>query len=274
MKKLVFLLALIFALSITVPAMSQDNQIADIETSYKYADWAALLVAKAKAILELELLLKTKRVEINVLVDVDLEQAAENGVFIKAINDSVAACDFCNYKEAKLENSITNNTGTVQVNQASGHINNQANVISIAVDSLPGGSPPPTADKLSFTESQVVLEQANLNTITLTYDSDLYANILGSINSNTGVVQFNQNSSNVNNQHNIIAVAVGSAAVALNEVALGQVNANLKAGDLDVTRITYIGNSINSNTGVVQVNQNVGTLNNQANIVSLSGTGL
>lgn len=274
MKKLVFLLALIFALSITVPAMSQDNQIADIETSYKYADWAALLVAKAKAILELELLLKTKRVEINVLVDVDLEQAAENGVFIKAINDSVAACDFCNYKEAKLENSITNNTGTVQVNQASGHINNQANVISIAVDSLPGGSPPPSADKLSFTESQVVLEQANLNTITLTYDSDLYANILGSINSNTGVVQFNQNSSNVNNQHNIIAVAVGSAAVALNEVALGQVNANLKAGDLDVTRITYIGNSINSNTGVVQVNQNVGTLNNQANIVSLSGTGL
>jgi hypothetical protein len=119
-----------------------------------------------------------------------------------------------------------------------------------------------------------VLEQANINSITITYDSELYANILSSINSNTGVVQFNQNASNVVNQHNIIAVAEAAAAVALNEVALGQVNANLINGDLDVTRIAYIYDSINGNTGVVQVNQNVGTLNNQANIISISGAGL
>jgi hypothetical protein len=88
------------------------------------------------------------------------------------------------------------------------------------------------------------------------------------------VVQFNQNSSNVNNQHNIIALAIGTAAVALNEVALGQVNANLINGDLDVTRISYIYDSIKSNTGVVQVNQNTGTLANQANIISISGAGI
>ncbi len=273
MKKLVFLLVMILALSMAVPAMSQDNG-PDIDTSYKYADWAALLVAKAKAILELELLLKTKRVDIFVDIDLVGDQAAETGVFIKAINDNVGACDFCNVKDATLDGSIVNNTGTVQTNQASGHINNQANVIAISVDSLPGGGTAPAGTKESFTESQVVLEQANLNSMTITYDSDLTASILNSINSNTGVVQFNQNASNVNNQHNIIAVAVGVAAVALNEVALGQVNANLKNGDLDVTRLSYIGNSINSNTGVVQVNQNTGTLNNQANIVSLSGTGL
>jgi hypothetical protein len=116
-----------------------------------------------------------------------------------------------------------------------------------------------------------VLEQANLDSSTLTEDSTISAYISGSINSNTGVVQFNQNSGNVNNQHNIIAMAVGPAAVALNEVALGQVNANLRAEDNNSPRLASIVESINSNTGVVQVNQNVGTLNNQTNIISISG---
>jgi hypothetical protein len=270
MKKLAFLLAMIFVLSMTVPAMGQiDSENTDIDTSYKYADWAALLAAKAKAILELELLLKTKRVDIDVQIDLVGTNAAENGVFIKAINDDVYGCEDCTQKDAYLTESIITNSGIVQVNQNVGHINNQGNIVAIAVDVDEDGGTNGT--KTSFTESQVVLEQANLDSETLTDDSSINAYISGSINSNTGVVQFNQNSGNVNNQHNIIAMAVGPAAVALNEVALGQVNANLRAEDNNSPRLASIVESINSNTGVVQVNQNVGTLNNQTNIISISG---
>jgi len=268
MKKLALLLALVFTLSVAVPAMSQvNNEDGNIDSYYAYADLAALAVLKAKAILELELLLKTKRVDINVEIDLIGSQAAENGVFIKAINDGVYGCDDCTVKDAKLDASILENSGIVQANQNSGHINNQGNVVAIAADVDDGG----TDGKVSFTESQVVVEQANLESETLTTDSIITATIWGSINGNTGVVQFNQNSGNVNNQHNILAIAVGPAAVALNEVALGQVNANLVVNDINSPRYALIYDSINGNTGVVQVNQNVGTLNNQANIISISG---
>lgn len=268
MKKLVCLMAMILALSVAMPARAQTQEGGtDVESFYAYADLAFLAVGKAKLILELELLLKTKRVDINVDIDLIGSQAAENGVFIKAINDNVYGCDDCTIKDTNLDNSILDNSGVVQANQNSGHMNNQANVVAIAVDEDNGTN----GTKVSFTESQVVVEQANLDSETLTLDSTITASLNNAINKNTGVVQFNQNSGNANNQHNVIAIAVGPAAVALNEVALGQVNANLVVNDTNSPRYASITNAINANTGAVQVNQNVGTLNNQANIISISG---
>jgi hypothetical protein len=271
MKKM--LLVMFITLFMALPVMAQNAdlvsifQTPDIDVDLSYEDEVTIDVAKYKLLLELEALLKLKLVFIDVDVTLDTSEAAEANAFVKAINDYAFGCEDCTQKDAYLTDSILDNTGIVQTNQATGHINNQGNVIAIAVDDTNGG----TNGTGSFTEAQAVVEQANLYSATYTTDSAISAYIDGSINGNKGIVQFNQSSGNINNQHNVIALAVGGAGVALSEAVLGQANAFVVAIDRGTPRYASIYESINSNTGIVQVNQNVGTLNNQGNVISISG---
>jgi hypothetical protein len=257
-----------------LPVLAQNSNYhnrPDIDVDLSYEDEITIDVAKYKLLLELEALLKLKLVFIGVEVCLETSEAAEANAIVKAINYYAYGCEDCTSKDSDLLSSMSGNTGIVQGNQATGHINNQGNVVAIAVDDSNGGTNGGTNGTGSFTEAQAVVEQANLYSATYTEDSGIRALIDSSINGNKGIVQFNQSSGNINNQHNVVAMAVGAAGVALSEAVLGQANAYVVAIDRDTPRYATITGSINGNTGIVQVNQNVGTLNNQSNIISISG---
>jgi hypothetical protein len=75
----------------------------------------------------------------------------------------------------------------------------------------------------------------------------------------------------MNNQINAVALAVGvNAAVALSEADLGQLNSSVEVNETNTTRAEDITGSVVGNTGITQVNQSNGNLNNQASVVSVS----
>lgn len=107
-------------------------------------------------------------------------------------------------------------------------------------------------------------------------DIHLSASIDGSVKSNTGIVQVNQDVGNMVNQGNTVSVAVTSTNSWVNTQAevdqknfRNSVVETGKATSGIVDRSASITGSVNSNTGIVQVNQNAGMMNNQANTASV-----
>jgi hypothetical protein len=177
------------------------------------------------------------------------------------------------FKSASITDSINGNQGIVGVNQDVGNMANQANIVAFATDvTSPTGS--------TFANSQADISQDNQNNFVWHVESpftgsgpptNLSATIDGSINDNIGVVGVNQNAGNMNNQTNSLALAVGPDAVyALAEANLGQENAHNIVMELNTGKADTITGSINGNTGIVQVNQSVGNMNNQASAFSIS----
>jgi hypothetical protein len=177
------------------------------------------------------------------------------------------------FKSASITDSINNNNGIVGVNQDVGNMANQANIVAFATDV-------DTTLTASFANSQADISQDNQNNFVWHVEApftgsgpptNLSATISGSINSNVGVVGVNQNAGNMNNQTNSLALAVGPDAVyALAEANLGQENAHNIIMELNTGKADSITGSVNNNTGIVQVNQSVGNMNNQASAFSIS----
>jgi hypothetical protein len=118
--------------------------------------------------------------------------------------------------------------------------------------------------------------------------------IQGSILNTVGIVGVNQDAGNFNNQANVVSVAVAleetpDPANPLPALANAQADASqlnifndvsaveslyIIPGDptsgLNVVKYDLIDGSINTNTGIVGVNQSVGNINNQANQVSVA----
>jgi len=200
--------------------------------------------------------------------------------------------------DALIDGSITGNSGVVGVNQDVGNMVNQGNAVSLAE----------TVSTSSVTTSQAHGEQNNHNNISrqeerlvwlldgvigdgevvdgepldatdLAFaalnpdrlDPDKTALINNSVNSNVGIVGVNQNAGNNNNQGNGVALAVGIGShVALAEADLGQFNANNTVEAFETLHTDNITDSINTNSGVVQVNQTTGNNNNQGSMISFS----
>jgi hypothetical protein len=110
------------------------------------------------------------------------------------------------------------------------------------------------------------------------------AEIVDSFSGNTGLVYGNQATGNMANQVNVLslAFAIDDNGVAISEADLGQVNANSTVAesgdqtdnaDFGVLKVASTVNSLNGNTGIVGVNQSVGNMANQANIVSVAAVG-
>jgi len=111
-----------------------------------------------------------------------------------------------------------------------------------------------------------------------------HALIADSINGNTGIVGVNQDVGNMVNQANVVALAVTNSETSLThaQAAADQVNQNnfsfhreqtafdIENPEANPNLTATITGSINANTGIVGVNQNVGNMNNQANLVSMS----
>lgn len=183
---------------------------------------------------------------------------------------------------ATITGSINNNAGITQVNQDAGHIVNQANVVSAALNG-----------RAFFAESHNVVEQQNNgNSVNQTGllppggpneagDALRRANIVDSVNRNSGVTQVNQNAGVATNQVNSVSLALSlgsgttasTSAVALSEADLGQWNIGnrMEPIERDTVKINRIINSINGNGGITSVNQNSGNMNNQGTVISFAG---
>jgi hypothetical protein len=218
-------------------------------------------------------------------VFIDVEKAAESLAIANQDNFQNEACTNCDEKLDLVNDSFNLNDGVVDGNQAAGNMNNQGNAVSVAVDTRVGSPPVDQLDPLDgqgFAESQAHAEQVNeanfVDTINLLFRD---AAILDSFSGNTGVLGFNQSPGNMNNQVNLVslAVALTDSGVALSEADLGQFNLfNIveesdsigDPGGVGINKSASILASLNNNTGIVGLNQSAGNMANQANVVSMS----
>jgi hypothetical protein len=198
----------------------------------------------------------------------------------------VGVVDYNLHLDAEISGSVNDNNGIFGFNQDVGNMTNQGNVVSIAG----------IADLPSFVNSQAEADQSNTNNSVrelelLKHAEDgshfEFADLIGatpddflvnkqaliedSINDNSGVINVNQNAGNMNNQSNGVAAAVGlGALLALSESALGQANSGNHVVEAETVKTSTIDGSINGNSGIVNVNQSTGNMNNQGNVVSLA----
>lgn len=238
----------------------------------------------------------TTDVNLDVLVLLEAEKFAESTAIANQSNYDNKACSNCAEKEDIIVNSVNGNEGIASLNQSSGNLNNQGTLISVAVDAaddfpaVPGNS--------GFAESLAAADQRNGTPDALAGDDGSYsdganlvetvnilfrsADIENSFNGNTGLIYGNQAAGNMANQVNVLslAFAIDDNGVAISEADLGQVNANSAVresssedGGFGVLKVASVSGSLNGNTGIVGVNQSVGNMSNQANIVSIAAVG-
>ena len=292
-------LTLAFALMLVGTAWS-GAALADV---FVYAD-----IYKDKDVTETVTIYIDKTITVNVTFDQDdligdaeahtvVNQENHHNLVDKATQNTGSLGDDIEL-DALIEDSVSRNSGVVGVNQDVGNMVNQANAVSLAE----------TTSVSSITESQAHAEQNNhhnrvvqderltwladgvtgdgevvdgepIDAADLPFvsanpdrlDPDRTALITGSINDNAGIVGVNQNAGNNNNQANGVALAVGFGShVALAEADLGQYNADNSVVAFETLHTDDIVNSINSNSGVVTVNQTTGNNNNQGSMISFS----
>lgn len=117
------------------------------------------------------------------------------------------------------------------------------------------------------------------------YNSAIYDNVViavgtesttvleNSVRSNLGIVQINQDSGAVSNQSNMVLIAVGAGA--RDAVADATLHVHASQGDnavalADVKRSNWISNILDGSAGIVQINQNAGTLNTNVNALAIA----
>ena len=248
---------------------------------------------------------KFKFAEVFVLFDRELEGAAEAHAFGNQWNafntvtfaNERAAEDMIIRKSAITADSFNENEGIMQANQDAGNMVNQGNAASI---SLTASDPANVGTDLqgTFVHSEAFAEQVNVRNSTYHHERNpftgdartveeviavdpadlptavpgfLTADINDSFNNNMGVLQFNQNNGNTNNQYNALAAAIGDdAAYALADAGIAQVNAANFVDDRNTIKYDNIRRSFNGNQGTVAVNQAAGHHNNQATVVSIA----
>jgi hypothetical protein len=244
----------------------------------------------------------TKDVIIDVVGNFDVTGTAEAVVLVNVVNEGhfvdgqdtglqPSGVDFGMVLSALIGDtnagSLSNNTGVIGVNLDVGNFANQANVVAITgIADLP--------DAFVDTQSEVdqkILDNTviDLERITLLdadrpdlnnpltdmdvdgLDPRKTATVYNSVNDNSGVINFNENAGNVNNQTNAVAFGIGfGAKLALAEDALGQVVSGNSVNEVETVKIDLVEMSMNGNSGVVGGNVSVGNMNNQANKISFS----
>jgi hypothetical protein len=114
------------------------------------------------------------------------------------------------FRDAVIETSINGNQGIVNVNQAPGSMNNQANLVSLAVSFADGGVALSEAD-LGQVNSWNDVHESDATPVSETgvlIGINKNANIGNSINGNTGIIGVNQAAGNMANQANNVSAAV------------------------------------------------------------------
>jgi len=185
---------------------------------------------------------------------------------------------------AQLISSLNGGTGVTGFNQTVGNMVNQGNVVSVAAianDPFAFIDAQAEADEVNtgnYVEDRQLIDTVDGNPVDLS-DPNLPATILpnkvalilDSINSNNGIMDVNQDAGNMNIQNNADAIGIALGGVlALSEAALGQVNRGNTVIEVETVKSGRIQDSINTNAGIVKVNQATGNMNNQANNVAFA----
>lgn len=263
MKRFIVILAavmFIFALAVTATA--------DVDVHGK--------VNKDKDVTVTEKIKIDKDIKINVDLNAEAEKAGEADAVLNQSNMFNYACENCAEKAAGLVGSIIDNTGIVGTNQAIGNMNNQANVVTIAVDTVNGNGDGNGngGETIGFANAQTAAGQKMIANRFVTQGIYLRDSLIaGSINENKGIVGVNQSAGNMNNQGNMVALAVSLVpGVALSEADLGQTNICNSVNEFNTIKSVEVLGSVNANKGIVGVNQTSGNGANQLNGVSISAT--
>jgi hypothetical protein len=168
---------------------------------------------------------------------------------------------------SRVENSFLGNQGLVSLNQDSGNMNNQAN---LRVFAFAGG------------DAQVTLPGVELSASSS--DNEILSSggmphtdaIIGSFNDTAGIVGVNQSSGSLNQQANVVAIAVGLRAspevAILDERDLDGVmpQASDEATEPSEPRSESLVDSFSNFRGIAQVSQAAGNENSISNVIGIS----
>ena len=108
---------------------------------------------------------------------------------------------FIAFRNSTISDSGNNSSGLLYVNQSSGNMNNQANVLSAAVSMAED-----QAGGIAMSEAD--LDQINVDNYVFERVVNKNSTITGSFNANSGVIGVNQASGNMANQANIVSLSV------------------------------------------------------------------
>ena len=162
---------------------------------------------------------------------------------------------------SRLTDSMSNNVGVLSLNQASGNLNNQANVRIFSLDRAPRSG--------QRTETRATVTQESTG---ICSSGGPRQNVIeGSLRNNVGIIGVNQTAGNLNCQSNTLFVVVGGL-VHLSEVDLAEMSLTpVDQPDDDVgDRTDVINGSLSGSRGIVQVSQSSGDSNLQTNNLALS----
>lgn len=172
-------------------------------------------------------------------------------------------------RKASTDNSMNDNTGIGQVNQDAGNFNNQGNVASVAWNKA--GDDVTMAEAYAEQNSYGNRARHSEAFPAPVSNPDIASSLTNSLLYNTGVYHFNQGAGNGNNQHNVLALAIGSdSIVALSDAGLAQDNLYNQIAEFNSVKEDKISGSVIGNTGLVNVNQSSGNFNNQATVYSVA----
>lgn len=116
------------------------------------------------------------------------------------------------FRDSTITASINGNRGVVQVNQATGQMNNQSNTLALAFSLREGGVALSEADLGQFNQNNFVGESDGQHLVGNVATGDglgihKSASINGSINGNIGIIGVNQAAGNLANQANVVSFA-------------------------------------------------------------------
>ncbi len=218
-------------------------------------------------------------------IELDPKALADCEVFKCDYNAGNYVKSFVGTYDDNITDSFSRFEGIGQANQAAGFAVNQGNVVAIAATE---------GTKKSAAMTEVGVEQTNYfnhldSCINLTAST-----ITDSFNRFDGIGQVNQSPGSMNNQNNVVAVSAGltgssgnsgntetygggrsyeNGVLATNDTFLSQNNVFNCAQVNFAYSYNSISSSFNGFTGIGQANQSSGSMNNQANIVSISFAG-
>ena len=165
---------------------------------------------------------------------------------------------------SRITDSMSNNVGVLSLNQASGNLNNQANVRVFSWNGDP-------LSRQTCETAETVTQQST----GICSSGGARQNVIeGSVRNNVGIVGVNQSAGNLNSQSNSLFLAVGGL-VSLSEVELAGVSltpVNQPDDDVVGDRSDVIKGSLSGSQGIIQVSQSSGDMNLQANNLALSFT--
>lgn len=283
MKKLLPLFLAVLLVALAVPALAQMSMtpapVVDPDCNVHFD------VSVDKTVTITQTVDITKDLNLYVNADITPDEWAQCEVFkcdkntgnsvFEIFDPTLVASDLnVNY----INTSFNDFAGIGQANQAAGSLNNQGNIVAVAATSAGTLTDSLGAfrDSEALSHTEVAVEQVNTDNCLISILVTHLDTITGSFNNFAGIGQANQAAGFMNNQNNVVAISAnleGPGVVALNDTFLTQQNAGNSAIMVAVNYNATIDGSFSGFQGIGQVNQSPGSMNNQANIVSISYAG-